>query len=40
LSEAIALDVFSGVATEIGLLDAEAVAEYSGGLAVAERIAV
>ena len=40
LSEAIALDVFSGVATEIGLLDAEAVAEYAGGLAVAEGIAV
>ena len=40
LSEAIALDVFSGVATEIGLLDAEAVAEYAGGLAVAEGIAI
>ncbi|MDF1596130.1 MAG: hypothetical protein P1T08_08540 [Acidimicrobiia bacterium] len=40
LSEAIALDVFSGVVTEIGLLDAAAVAAYAGSLAVAEGLAI
>lgn len=39
LSEAIALDVFSGVVTEIGVLDAAAVAAYAGSLAVAEGLA-
>ncbi len=38
LSEAIALDVFSGVVTEIGVLDAGAVAGYAGALAVAEEL--
>lgn len=40
LSEAIALDVFSGVVTEIGVLDAGAVAGYAGALAVAEELTV
>ncbi|MDH5372438.1 MAG: hypothetical protein OEX97_05805 [Acidimicrobiia bacterium] len=38
LSEAIALDVFSGVVTETGVLGAAAVAEFAGGLAVAEGL--
>ena len=38
LSEAIALDVFSGVVTETGVLGAVAVAEFAGGLAVAEGL--
>ena len=38
MSEAIALDVFSGVVTEIGVLGAAAVAEFAGGLAVAEGL--
>jgi translation initiation factor 2B subunit (eIF-2B alpha/beta/delta family) len=40
LSEAIALDVFSGVVTEIGVLDAEAVADFAGGLDVAEGLSI
>lgn len=38
LSEAIALDVFSGVVTEIGVLDPAAVAAYARSLAVAEGL--
>lgn len=39
LSEAISLEVFTGVITDIGLLDAPAVAEVAASIAVAESLA-
>ncbi len=39
LSETIALDVFAGVVTELGVLGIPEVAEFAGGLQVAEGIA-
>lgn len=40
LSEAISLDVFSGVTTENGVMDAEAVARFAGSILVAEGLRV
>lgn len=38
LSEAITLDVFTGVVTELGVMDSAAISEFAGSLAVAEEV--